>query len=190
MFTCIDVGPFLLNVSNTLCDNKGLFYAILFYSSVNPFLLHIHYVVWFVFLSKRCAQSANLQSLTIKHIIVSHPKRLCQKCRPHCVMQLSVSPLQPIKPVSQPTGRKKKNISGCTETYCITHKTSRKKIHTQTLSHSHTHVKTYDIFPNGANATLTSSVVISGFKSPTKTWKWSSTKENTDMVNKLFANPQ
>lgn len=40
----------------------------LFYSSVNPFLLHIHYVVWFVFLSKRCAQSANLQSLTIKHI--------------------------------------------------------------------------------------------------------------------------
>lgn len=46
-----------------------------------------------------------------------------------------------------------------------------KKIHTQTLSHSHTHVKTYDIFPNGANATLTSSVVISGFKSPTKTWK-------------------
>lgn len=74
MFTCINVGPFLLNVSNTLCDNKGLFYAILFYSSVNPFLLHIHYVVWFVFLSKRCAQSANLQSLTKKHNCLSSKK--------------------------------------------------------------------------------------------------------------------
>lgn len=56
------------------CDNKGLFYAILFYSSVNPFLLHIHYVVWFVFLSKRCAQSTNLQSLTIKHNCLSSKK--------------------------------------------------------------------------------------------------------------------
>lgn len=142
------------------------------------------------FFSPKGVHKAPICSPWQSNIIVFHPKRLCQKCRPHCVMQLSVSPLQPIKPVSQPTGRKKKNISGCTETYCITHKTSRKKIHTQTLSHSHTHVKTYDIFPNGANATLTSSVVISGFKSPTKTWKWSSTKENTDMVNKLFANPQ
>lgn len=139
MFTCIDVGPFLLNVSNTLCDNKGLFYAILFYSSVNPFLLHIHYVVWFVFLSKRCAQSANLQSLTIKHIIVFHPKRLCQKCRPHCVMQLSVSPLQPIKPVSQPTGRKKKKISVVALKHILLHIRQVEKKYTHKHSPTHTH---------------------------------------------------
>lgn len=32
---------------------------------------------------------------------------------------------------------------------------------------------TYDILPNGAKAALISSVVISGLRSPTKTWKWS-----------------
>lgn len=32
---------------------------------------------------------------------------------------------------------------------------------------------TYDIFPNGAKAALTSSVEISGLRSPTNTWKWS-----------------
>lgn len=32
---------------------------------------------------------------------------------------------------------------------------------------------TYDILPNGPKAALTSSVVISGLRSPTKTWKWS-----------------
>lgn len=31
---------------------------------------------------------------------------------------------------------------------------------------------TYDIFPNGAKAAFMSSVVISGLRSPTKTWKW------------------
>jgi hypothetical protein len=31
--------------------------------------------------------------------------------------------------------------------------------------------KTYEIFPKGVKAALTSSVVISGLKSPTKTWK-------------------
>lgn len=30
---------------------------------------------------------------------------------------------------------------------------------------------TYDIFPKGAKAAFMSSVVISGLKSPTKTWK-------------------
>lgn len=32
---------------------------------------------------------------------------------------------------------------------------------------------TYDILPNGAKAAFISSVVISGLRSPTKTWKWS-----------------
>lgn len=35
---------------------------------------------------------------------------------------------------------------------------------------------TYDILPKGANADLISSVVISGLKSPTNTWKWSEIK--------------
>lgn len=32
-------------------------------------------------------------------------------------------------------------------------------------------LNTYEIFPKGANAALISSVVISGLRSPTKTWK-------------------
>lgn len=36
---------------------------------------------------------------------------------------------------------------------------------------SDTDYDTYDILPKGANADLISSVVISGLKSPTNTWK-------------------
>lgn len=189
MFTCIDVGPFLLNVSNTLCDNKGLFYAILFYSSVNPFLLHIHYVVWFVFLSKRCAQSANLQSLTKKHNCLSSKKIVSEMQASMCNATFCFT-FTTYKTCFSTDWEEEKKISVVALKHILLHIRQVEKIHTQTLSHSHTHVKTYDIFPNGANAILTSSVVISGFKSPTKTWKWSSTKENTDIVNKLFANPQ
>lgn len=39
--------------------------------------------------------------------------------------------------------------------------------------------KTYEIWPKGANAALMSSVVISGLRSPTNTWKWSRAKEKT-----------
>lgn len=42
---------------------------------------------------------------------------------------------------------------------------------------------TYDILPKGANADLMSSVVISGLKSPTNTWKWS---ENKGFTNQIF----
>lgn len=36
---------------------------------------------------------------------------------------------------------------------------------------------TYDIFPKGPKAALMSSVVISGLRSPTKTWKWPEARE-------------
>lgn len=47
-------------------------------------------------------------------------------------------------------------------------------ISTDKISREHT----YDIFPNGAKAAFMSSVVISGLRSPTKTWKWPK-KKNT-----------
>lgn len=47
---------------------------------------------------------------------------------------------------------------------CITHLTS-----TETSTELPVKVKTYEIFPKGANAALTSSVAISGLKSPTNT---------------------
>lgn len=43
--------------------------------------------------------------------------------------------------------------------------------------------KTYEIWPKGANAALMSSVVISGLRSPTNTWKWSKAKEKTRKLN-------
>lgn len=139
MFTCIDVGPFLLNVSNTLCDNKGLFYAILFYSSVNPSLLHIHYVVWFVFLSKRCAQSANLQSLTKKHNCLSSKKIVSEMQASMCNATFCFTFTTYKTCFSTDWEEEKKNISGCTETYSITHKTSRKKYtHKHSPTHTHT----------------------------------------------------
>lgn len=43
-------------------------------------------------------------------------------------------------------------------------------------------LRTYEIFPKGANAALMSSVVISGLKSPTKTWKWSAEKIKSELL--------
>lgn len=43
-------------------------------------------------------------------------------------------------------------------------------------------MKTYEIFPKGVNAALTSSVVISGLRSPTNTWKWSEVMEKQDKI--------
>lgn len=59
------------------------------------------------------------------------------------------------------------------------HTNQRKKtlilIHVNTVlpitTESDTNYDTYDILPKGANADLISSVVISGLKSPTNTWK-------------------
>ena len=44
---------------------------------------------------------------------------------------------------------------------------------------------TYDILPNGPNAALTSSVVISGLRSPTNTWKWSRGRRDTTMTKHM-----
>lgn len=52
-----------------------------------------------------------------------------------------------------------------------------------------TQYSTYDIFPNGAKAALTSSVEISGLRSPTKTWKWSTIMVWGDTV-RYFTNHQ
>lgn len=46
---------------------------------------------------------------------------------------------------------------------------------------------TYDILPKGANADLISSVVISGLKSPTNTWKWSEIKAFGNQILKKSA---
>lgn len=46
---------------------------------------------------------------------------------------------------------------------------------------------TYDILPKGANADLISSVVISGLKSPTNTWKWSEIKAFGNQILKKLA---
>lgn len=47
---------------------------------------------------------------------------------------------------------------------------------------------TYDILPNGAKAAFISSVVISGLRSPTKTWKWSYKREGrgSEKKNKIL----
>lgn len=47
-------------------------------------------------------------------------------------------------------------------------------------------LETYDILPNGPKAALTSSVVISGLRSPTKTWKWSIGEKNVHSVSYPF----
>lgn len=53
---------------------------------------------------------------------------------------------------------------------------------------SDTDYDTYDILPKGANADLISSVVISGLKSPTNTWKWSEIKAFGNQILKKSGN--
>lgn len=58
----------------------------------------------------------------------------------------------------------------CTATVSLT---QHKAVTTQDRDPELPQKRTYEILPKGAKAALMSSVVISGLRSPTKTWKWS-----------------
>lgn len=115
-------------------------YSMLFYSILVLILSCYTFIMLSgSFFSPKGVHKAPICSPWQKNIIVFHPKRLCQKCRPQCVMQLSVSPLQPIKPVSQPTGRKKKKISVVALKHILLHiRQVEKNTHTNTLPLTHT----------------------------------------------------